>query len=135
MSTIESVRIDKFLWAVRLFKTRSIAAEACKKGRITMGGMPVKTSRVVKPDDIIEIRVPPIIRSFKVLALADNRMGAKLVAGFIEDVTPPDVLEVLELSKLAQADGRRKGLGRPTKKERREMDEFLIGDFSDEDID
>lgn len=135
MSTIESVRIDKFLWAVRLFKTRSIAAEACKKGRITMGGMPVKTSRVVKPDDIIEIRVPPIIRSFKVLALADNRMGAKLVAGFIEDVTPPDVLEVLELSKLAQADGRRKGLGRPTKKERREMDEFLIGDFLDEDID
>ena len=128
-------RIDKWMWATRIFKTRTIAAEACKKGRITMGGMPVKTSRVVKPDDIIEIRVPPIIRSFKVLALADNRMGAKLVAGFIEDVTPPDVLEVLELSKLAQADGRRKGLGRPTKKERREMDEFLIGDFSDEDID
>ncbi len=135
MSTIESVRIDKFLWSVRLFKTRSLAAEACKKDRVTIGGMPVKTSRVIKPGDVIGIRVPPIIRSFKVLALADNRMGAKLVPGYIEDVTPAEVLEVLELSLLSQADGRRKGLGRPTKKERRELDDFIIGDFSDDDID
>ena len=135
MSTIESVRIDKFLWSVRLFKTRSLAAEACKKDRVTIGGMPVKTSRVIKPGDVIGIRVPLIIRSFKVLALADNRMGAKLVPGYIEDVTPAEVLEVLELSLLSQADGRRKGLGRPTKKERRELDDFIIGDFSDDDID
>ena len=135
MSTIESVRIDKFLWSVRLFKTRSLAAEACKKDRVTIGGMPVKTSRVIKPGDVIGIRVLPIIRSFKVLALADNRMGAKLVPGYIEDVTPAEVLEVLELSLLSQADGRRKGLGRPTKKERRELDDFIIGDFSDDDID
>lgn len=135
MSLKESVRIDKFLWSVRLFKTRSLAAEACKKGRVTMGGMPVKTSRVVKVGDVVEIRVPPIIRSFKVLALADNRMGAKLVPGFIEDVTPADVLAVLEMSQLAQASGRQRGTGRPTKKERRDLDEFFIGDFSDEDID
>lgn len=135
MSLKESVRIDKFLWSVRLFKTRSFAAEACKKGRVTMGGMPVKTSRVVKVGDVLEIRVPPIIRSFKVLALADNRMGAKLVPGFIEDVTPADVLAVLEMSQLAQASGRQRGTGRPTKKERRDLDDFFIGDFSDEDID
>ncbi|MGV8827583.1 MAG: RNA-binding S4 domain-containing protein [Breznakibacter sp.] len=135
MSLKESVRIDKFLWSVRLFKTRSLAAEACKKGRVTMGGMPVKTSRVVKVGDVLEIRVPPIIRSFKVLALADNRMGAKLVPGFIEDVTPADVLAVLEMSQLAQASGRQRGTGRPTKKERRDLDDFFIGDFSDEDID
>ena len=135
MSLKESVRIDKFLWSVRLFKTRSFAAEACKKGRVTMGGMPVKTSRVVKVGDVLEIRVPPIIRSFKVLALADNRMGAKLVLGFIEDVTPADVLAVLEMSQLAQASGRQRGTGRPTKKERRDLDDFFIGDFSDEDID
>ncbi len=100
-----------------------------------MGGMPVKTSRVVKVGDVLEIRVPPIIRSFKVLALADNRMGAKLVPGFIEDVTPADVLAVLEMSQLAQASGRQRGTGRPTKKERRDLDDFFIGDFSDEDID
>ncbi|MBP8791044.1 MAG: RNA-binding S4 domain-containing protein [Breznakibacter sp.] len=135
MSLKESVRIDKFLWSVRLFKTRSFAAEACKKGRVTMGGMPVKTSRVVKVGDVLEIRVPPIIRSFKVLELADNRMGAKLVPGFIEDVTPADVLAVLEMSQLAQASGRPRGTGRPTKKERRDLDDFFIGDFSDEDID
>ncbi len=135
MSLKESVRIDKFLWSVRLFKTRSLAAEACKKGRVTIGGMPVKTSRVVKEGDVLEIRVPPIIRSFKVLALADNRMGAKLVPGFIEDVTPADVLAVLEMSQLAQASGRQRGTGRPTKKERRDLDDFFIGDFSDEDID
>lgn len=135
MSLKESVRIDKFLWSVRLFKTRSFAAEACKKGRVTMGGMPVKTSRVVKVGDVLEIRVPPIIRSFKVLELADNRMGAKLVPGFIEDVTPADVLAVLEMSQLAQASGRQRGTGRPTKKERRDLDDFFIGDFSDEDID
>lgn len=135
MSLKESVRIDKFLWSVRLFKTRSLAAEACKKGRVTMGGMPVKTSRVVKVGDVLEIRVPPIIRSFKVLELADNRMGAKLVPGFIEDVTPADVLAVLEMSQLAQASGRQRGTGRPTKKERRDLDDFFIGDFSDEDID
>ena len=135
MSLKESVRIDKFLWSVRLFKTRSFAAEACKKGRVTMGGMPVKTSRVVKVGDVLEIRVPPIIRSFKVLELADSRMGAKLVPGFIEDVTPADVLAVLEMSQLAQASGRQRGTGRPTKKERRDLDDFFIGDFSDEDID
>lgn len=133
MGINESVRIDKFLWSVRLFKTRSIAAEACKKGRITMAGMPVKTSRIIKVGDVIEVRVPPIVRSYRVLALADNRMSAKLVSGFIEDVTPPDVLAVLEMARMAQADGRRKGLGRPTKKERRDIDDFFIGDFDDDD--
>ncbi len=133
MGQNEPVRIDKYLWAVRLFKTRSIAAEACKKGRVTMGGMEVKTSRMVKVGDVVEIRIPPIVRSFKIIALANNRMGAKLVPDHIVEVTPADVLEALEIHRLAQASGRQKGLGRPTKKERRDLDEFFIGDFDDFD--
>ncbi len=132
---MEPVRIDKFLWSVRLFKTRSIAAEACKKGRVTIGGMQVKTSRVVKEGDVIEIRVPPIVRSFKIIALAKNRMGAKLVPEHIIEVTPPDVLAALEIHRMAQSAGRQKGLGRPTKKERRDLDEFFLDGFDDFDDD
>jgi ribosome-associated heat shock protein Hsp15 len=130
---MEPVRIDKFLWSVRLFKTRSLAAEACKKGRVTMGGIDVKTSKVVKVGDVIELRVPPIVRSFKILALANNRMGAKLVPDHIVEVTSADMLAALEIHRMAQAAGRQKGLGRPTKKERRDLDEFIIGDFDDYD--
>ncbi|WP_165021323.1 MULTISPECIES: RNA-binding S4 domain-containing protein [unclassified Dysgonomonas] len=118
------VRIDKWLWAVRLFKTRTIAIEACKKGRITMKGMNIKPSRMVKVGDIIEIRKQPITYSFEVLDLTERRMGAKLVSGFMKDVTPASQLEILELSKASGFVDRARGTGRPTKKDRRELEQF-----------
>ena len=87
------VRVDKWLWAVRVFKTRSQATEACKKGRVLMGGVQVKPSRVVKVGDVIQVKRPPVTYSFKVLALAQNRMNAKLVSGLMEHVTTPAQLE------------------------------------------
>lgn len=131
MAQLEQVRIDKFLWAVRLFKTRSIAADAIKKGRITIDGSQVKSSRNVKKGDVISVRVAPATRSFLILELAQNRMGAKLVPNHIKEVTPPDQLEIIELQRLANSMNRRKGLGRPTKKERRDLDNF----FDDDDFD
>lgn len=128
MAQLEQVRIDKFLWAVRLFKTRSIATDAIKKGRITIDGSQVKSSRNVKKGDVISVRVAPATRSFLILELAQNRMGAKLVPNHIKEVTPPDQLEIIELQRLANSMNRRKGLGRPTKKERRDLDNFFDDD-------
>lgn len=127
------VRIDKWLWAARIFKTRAIAAEACKKGRISIAGNHLKASRTVKPGDVIEVRKPPIIWSFKVLQAIDHRVGAKLVPDVMENVTTPEQLELLELSKLSGFIDRAKGTGRPTKKDRRELDDFTDG--SDDDFD
>ncbi|MEI6554032.1 MAG: RNA-binding S4 domain-containing protein [Paludibacter sp.] len=129
------VRIDKWLWAVRLFKTRTLAAEACKKGKIIIQNVQVKPSRNVKIGDVVCIKRNPILFSFKVLALSENRMNAKLVAGFMENVTTADQLELIELSKLAGQTGRDRGTGRPTKKERRELDDFIEPTFMDEDGD
>ncbi len=131
------VRIDKWLWAVRLFKTRSIAIEACKKGRISIKGMIVKPSRMIKLGDIIEVRRPPVIYSFEVLGLSENRMGAKLVPEFMRDVTPASQLEILELSKMSGFVDRARGTGRPTKKDRRELDQFAedYTFFDDWDLD
>lgn len=121
---MEEVRIDKWLWAVRIFKTRTIAAEACKKGRVMIGDVPVKPSRNIRTGEIIQVRKPPITFSFKVLALADKRMGAKMVPQFMENVTPPDQYELLELNKISGFVDRQRGTGRPTKKERRDLDQF-----------
>jgi len=123
------VRIDKFLWAVRLFKTRSVAAEACKKSKVLIRNQAVKSSRIVKVNDEIDIRIPPITRKYKVLALAEKRMGAKLTPGFIKDITTPDQLEMLELSKLAGNGKRDRGLGRPTKRDRRDLEKLQEGDW------
>lgn len=123
------VRIDKYLWAVRLFKTRSIAAEACKKGKVSINNMPVKSSRVIKAGDEIDIRVPPIVRKYKVLDVAEKRMGAKLTPDFVKDITPPDQLEMLELAKLASNANRDRGMGRPTKKDRRDLERLQEGDW------
>ncbi|NPA35791.1 MAG: RNA-binding S4 domain-containing protein [Chlorobi bacterium] len=128
MDNRENVRVDKFLWAVRLFKTRSMAAEACKKGRVQINGIAVKSSRTVKPGDTIDIKTPPVIRKYKVLKLAEKRMGAKLVPDHIKDITPDDQLEILELTRLAYNQGRRKGLGRPTKKDRRDLERLFNED-------
>ena len=129
------VRIDKWLWAVRLFKTRTLAAEACKKGKVVIQNKQVKPSRNVKVGDVVCIKRNPILFSFKVLALSENRMNAKLVAGFMENVTTADQLELIELGKLAGQTGRDRGTGRPTKKERRELDDFIEPTFMDEDGD
>ena len=132
---MSEVRIDKFLWAVRIFKTRSIAAEACKKGKVMMGGVTVKPSRSIKTGDVVQLKRPPIIYSFKVLALAQNRMNAKLVHGFLENVTTADQLHILELDKISGIGHRQKGTGRPTKKERRDLDDFTTPVYIDEDFD
>ena len=126
------VRIDKWLWAVRLFKTRSLAAEACKKGKVLVKGTPAKPSRTVKVGDVIQIKRSPVLYSFEVLALSENRMNAKLVPEYMKNVTTPDQLELIELGKLAGHMGRAKGTGRPTKKERRELDLFIDPAFTDD---
>lgn len=126
------VRIDKWLWAVRIFKTRSIAIDAIKMGRVTIGGQKVKPSRNVKVGEVIDVKKPPIIYSFKVLALAQNRMGAKLVPGFMENVTRKEQLDLLEMNRISGFIDRAKGLGRPTKKDRRDIDDFTEPEYVDE---
>nr|WP_320021493.1 RNA-binding S4 domain-containing protein [uncultured Draconibacterium sp.] len=121
----EGVRIDKWLWAVRIFKTRSQATEACKKGHVTIGDSVIKASREVHVGEIIKVRKAPITKSFKVLALSEKRMGAKLVTDFAEDVTPPEETELLEMQKHMRWSVREKGTGRPTKKDRRDLDDFF----------
>lgn len=121
----EGVRIDKWLFAVRLYKTRSLASEECRKGKVTIGGMPVKPSREIKEGETIQIRKSPITRSYKVLALTENRMAAKLVPEFMVETTPASELEILEMQKNMSFFNRDKGTGRPTKKERRDLDDFF----------
>lgn len=132
------VRIDKWLWAVRLFKTRSLAAEACKKSRVLMRGEAVKPSRNVRIGDVVVVKRSPVLFSYEVLALAENRMGAKLVSGFLKDVTTPDQLELFELGKIAAQNNRDRGTGRPTKKDRRELEEFtdpwFLGEADEDDV-
>jgi len=127
------VRIDKWLWAVRLYKTRSLASEACKKGKVSIANVQVKPSRNVKIDDVIAIKRNPIVFSFKVLALAENRMNAKLVPNYMENVTTAEQLELHELARLAAEAGRERGAGRPTKKDRRDLDDFFEPTFWDEE--
>ena len=121
----EGVRIDKWLWAVRIFKTRSQATEACKKGHVTIDDSTIKASREVHVGEVVKVRKSPITKSFKVLALSGKRMGAKLVADFVEDVTPPEEIELLEMQKNMRWSSREKGTGRPTKKDRRDLDDFF----------
>lgn len=125
--------MDKWLWSARIFKTRSIAADACKNGRVTIGGVKQKASKMIKEGDVIEVRKPPITYSFKVLKAIQNRVGAKLVPEVLENVTAKEQLELLEMNRISGFVGRARGTGRPTKKERRELDDFIqpafFGDF------
>ncbi|MCQ2110301.1 MAG: RNA-binding S4 domain-containing protein [Bacteroidaceae bacterium] len=120
-------RIDKWLWAVRIFKTRTIAADACKKGRISVNGAQVKPSKSVKVGDTVQVRKAPVTYSFKVLQTIENRVGAKLVPDMMENITPQDQYELLEMNRIGGFVTRAAGLGRPTKKDRRDMDDFLSG--------
>ena len=119
------VRIDKWLWATRIFKTRTIALEECKKNRVIVNDVPAKPSRMVKAGDVVQVRKPPVTYSFKVLDVTSNRVGAKLVPQYLENITPPEEYEILELQKISGFVDRARGTGRPTKKERRELDDFL----------
>lgn len=125
-------RIDKWMWAARIFKTRTIAAEACKKGRISINGSQVKPARMVKPGDVVQVRKPPVTYSFKVLQAIEKRVGAKLVPEIMDNVTTPDQYELLEMSKISGFVDRARGTGRPTKKERRDLDEFFMPKYLDD---
>ena len=131
----EEVRIDKWLWAVRIYKTRSIAVEACKKGRVSINGTVVKPARTVKVGDEVAVRKPPITYTFKVLALAENRMGAKLVPEYLENITPKEQYDILEMSRISGFIARSKGQGRPTKREGREMKAFIEEGYADWEAD
>ena len=121
---MEEARVDKWLWAVRIFKTRSIATDACKKGRVAVGGTVVKPSRMIHVGDIVSVRKPPIEYSFRVIQLLGSRVGAKRVEEFMQNVTPREKYELLELQRVSGFVDRAKGLGRPTKKDRRDLDQF-----------
>jgi ribosome-associated heat shock protein Hsp15 len=121
----EVARIDKWLWAARIFKTRSIAADACKNGRVTIGGVNVKPSHIVKAGETVDVRKPPITYSFRILKTIEQRVGAKLLPEIYENVTPPEQYELLEMNRISGFVDRARGTGRPTKKDRRALDDFL----------
>ena len=129
----EVARIDKWLWAARIFKTRSIAADACKNGRVSIGGVNVKPSHSVKAGEVVAVRKPPVTYSFKILKTIEQRVGAKLLPEIYENVTTPDQYELLEMNRISGFVNRPRGTGRPTKKDRRALDEFvgpsLEGDY------
>lgn len=125
---IPDIRIDKFLWSVRIYKTRSQATDECRKGRIAINNIQVKPSRVIAGNEIITIRKPPVTYTFRVIKPVGNRVSAKLAASFIEDLTPEEERMKLDIGRSLFPSFRQKGLGRPTKKERRNLDRF-IDDF------
>ena len=118
-------RIDKWLWAARIFKTRSIAADACKNGRVMVNNVQVKPSRMVKVDDTVSVRKPPVTYSFKILKAIEQRVGAKPLPEIYENVTTADQYELLEMNRISGFVDRARGTGRPTKKDRRAMDAFV----------
>ena len=123
MLTDKQVRIDKWLWAVRIFKTRNLATEECKKGKIIIDNQPVKPSRVVKPNDVVNVKKPPVLYSYKVKGLLGKRLSARLVQEYCENITPESELEKLKVRERFFV-VRDRGVGRPTKKERRVIDKF-----------
>ena len=122
-------RVDKYLFAMRIYKTRSLATDACKSGRVQMNGVQLKPSRTFKVGDVFTVRRGPITYTYKVLRLSENRLGAKLVPDYMQDITSPDQLELLELARLAGHSGRDRGTGRPTKKDRRDIETFFSDDY------
>ena len=131
-----TARLDKWLWAVRLFKTRSTAAEACKKGRISVNGAQAKAAHTVKVGDEVSVRKPPITYTFRIKQAIEKRIGAKLVTEMLDNITAPDQMEILEMSKISGFVNRAKGTGRPTKKDRRELEDFAQPVFwGDMDLD
>jgi heat shock protein 15 len=133
---MNEARIDKWLWAARIFKTRSIAADACKNGRVTLNGVNLKPSRTIKEGDVVSVKKSPVTYSFKVLKTIEQRVGAKLLPEIYENVTDPKQYELLQMSRISGFIDRAHGTGRPTKKERRALDAFVdpvMFGFDDED--
>ena len=122
---MEEARIDKWLWAARIFKTRSIAVDACKNGRVTIERVCVKPSRMVKVGETVSVRKPPITYSFRILKTIEMRVGAKLLPEIYENVTAPEQYELLEMTRISGFVDRARGTGRPTKKDRRSLDAFI----------
>ena len=127
MGDNQNIRIDKFLWSVRLYKTRSIAADECRKGRIIINNIQVKPSRIILKNEIITIKKLPVIYTFRVIEPIENRVSAKLVDQFIEDMTSADEKAKLNIRQIGGTVYRDKGTGRPTKKERRLIDKLNEG--------
>ena len=121
----DEARIDKWLWASRIFKTRSIAADACKNGRVTINGVNVKPSHMVKVGETVNVRKPPVTYSFLILKTIEMRVGAKLLPEIYENVTPQDQYDLLEMNRISGFVDRARGTGRPTKKDRRALDAFI----------
>ena len=132
---MDSVRIDKFLWAIRVYKTRSDATDACKGNKVTVGGGDVKPAREVKAGDVIQVRKGPVLYTYKVLAPLEKRVGAKDVAVYAENLTPQSELDKLHAPVETFFIRRDRGTGRPTKKERRDMDSLYDSFFVEEDAD
>jgi ribosome-associated heat shock protein Hsp15 len=129
MQESKSVRIDKYLWSVRIFKTRSIATDACRKGKVMVNGLQVKPSKMIIAGEIVQVRKPPAIFTYRIIDLVENRTSARFVSNFIEDLTPAEEKEKISVKHSAVSGYREKGTGRPTKKERRDIDR-LIDDFN-----
>ena len=121
---MEEVRLDKYLWSIRAFKTRSEATTACNGGKVRLNGADVKPSKAVKVGDVIVVRKGPVTYTYKVLALVDKRQGPKLVPNFVENQTPQEELDKLHAPVETFFLKRDRGAGRPTKKDRRQMDEL-----------
>lgn len=122
---MDTVRIDKYLWAIRAFKTRSEAADACNGGKVKIAGVNAKASKAVKPGDVIDVRKGAVQYSWRVLKLTESRMGAALVPDFAENLTPESELAKLQVPRESVVMSRDKGSGRPTKRDRRVLDELL----------
>lgn len=121
----DTARVDKWLWAARIFKTRSIAANACKNGRVTIKGVNVKPSHLIRAGETICVKKPPVTFSFKVLQCIEQRVGAKLIPQIYENITDAKQYEMLEMSRISGFVNRARGTGRPTKKDRRSLDAFI----------
>ena len=121
---MSTARLDKWLWAARIFKTRTLAAAACKRGQVSVSGTQMKPSRMVKEGDVVDVRKPPITYSFRILQAIEHRVGAKLIPEILENVTVPEQYELLEMNRISGFVNRARGTGRPTKKERRALDDF-----------
>lgn len=118
-------RIDKWLWSARIFKTRSLASDACRNGRVTIMGVSVKPSHMVKAGETVSVRKPPITYTFRILKPIEQRVGAKFLPEIYENITPAEQYELLEMTRISGFVNRARGTGRPTKKERRSLDAFI----------
>ena len=127
----QEARIDKWLWAARIYKTRTLAADACKNGRITINGAQTKPSRTIKAGDKVGVKKPPITYTFLVKQPIEKRVGAKLLPDILENITTPEQYELLEMSRISGFVDRARGTGRPTKKDRRAIDDFQTPEFLD----